>query len=488
MAPVDDAQLRSLIQDIVGQVLSRRTEPQPKANKEKPTVVYKGPTGKRGVFTTVDEAVDAAQDSQRHLLSLSLETRKAILDAIRKVGVQYAEDFSRRTVEETHMGRVEDKAAKFKLVAEKTPGIEDITPTAWSGDHGLSIVEMAPYGVIGAITPSTHPIPTMMNNALCIIAAGNSVVFNPHPQSKKVFTYAVDLFNEAIISAGGPSTLIVTVEEPTIQTAQMLFTHPGIQLLLVTGGPGVVKAAMSSSKKAIAAGPGNPPVVVDETADIPRAARDIVAGCAFDNNIVCIGEKEVFVVESVADELKRHLLDNGSYELTQYQLDQLEKKYFVHPEGASPDAPPVLNRNLVGRDASVIAAAIGLEIDPYTRILIAETVFDNIFVQEEQLGPILPIVRCKDVDEAIELAIKAEHGYGHTAIMHSRNVANMSKMARLINTTIFVKNGPSFAGLGVGGEGYTSFSIASPTGEGLTAPRHFTRMRRCVLVDYFRII
>lgn len=488
MVPMDDDKLRTLVQQVVSQVLeqhiTRKKEPSPTLSRP----AYLGPTGERGVFNTTDEAIDAAEEAQRQLIALSLETRKNIVNALRQTGLKYAEEFARRTVEETKMGRVEDKISKFKLVAEKTPGLEDITSTAWSGDHGLTVVEMAPYGLIGAITPSTHPVPTLLNNAISIISAGNSVIFNPHPVSKNVFKYAVHLFNEAIISAGGPPNLITTVAEPTIETAQILFKHPKIRLLLVTGGPGVVKAAMASSKKVMAAGPGNPPVVVDETADIPKAARDIIVGASFDNNLTCISEKEVFVVESVADELKREMLKNGCYELTPYQLDQLAKKYFIHPEGAPPDAPPVLNRDLVGRDPAVLASAIGLDIDPNIRLLIAETEFDNLFVQEEQLCPVLPIVRCKDVDEAIDLAIKAEHGYGHTAVMHSRNVANMSKMARLVNTTIFVKNGPSLAGLGAGGEGYTTFSIASPTGEGLISARHFTRMRRCVLVDYFRII
>ena len=486
MTSPDEAKIRSVVQEVLSKVLSQRSgisaSPSPASKPAKTDV-----KGLRGVFPAMDAAIEAAETAQQQLVAMSLETRRNILNAIRKTGVQHAEEFARRTVEETGMGRVEDKTMKFKLVADKTPGIEDITTTAWSGDHGLTAVEMAPYGVIGAITPSTHPVPTMMNNAISIIAGGNSVVFNPHPASKQVFQMSVDLFNEAIIAAGGPQNLITTIAEPTIESAQVLFRHPTIRLLLVTGGPAVVKAAMASSKKVIAAGPGNPPVVVDETADIKKAGRDIVAGASFDNNIVCIGEKEVFVVQSVADELKRELLQNGAYELSAYQLNQLAKKLFVQQAGAG-EGSMVLNRDLVGRDASVLAATIGVDIDPTIRLLIAETTFDDPFVQEEQMCPVLPIVRCKDVNEAIALAIEAEHGYGHTAIMHSRNVANMSTMARLINTTIFVKNGPSYAGLGVGGEGYTTFSIASPTGEGLTAARHFTRMRRCVLVDYFRII
>lgn len=480
-----EEQIRQLVQEVVKQVLMRKKLiPEESPAPSQPAFIPPS-LSQRGIFATMDEAIDAAEIAQRQLMSLTLETRKKIIDAIRQAGLKYAREIAQRKVEETKIGRVEDEMLKLKIVAEKTPGIEDLPTIAWSGDHGLTTVELAPYGIIGAVTPVTHPVPTIMNNAISIIAAGNSVVFNPHPASKNVSRFGIDIFNSAIIDAGGPPNLLTMVSEPTIETAQILFRHPKIDLLLITGGPGVVKAAMASSKKVIAAGPGNPPVVVDETADIPKAARDIVTGASFDNNSLCIGEKEIFVVEQVADQLKREMIKNGCYELSPYQLDQLAQKMFIYPKEGKGEV--MLNRELVGRDAAVLAAAIGLDIDPQTRLLIAETHFDHPFVQEEQLCPVVPIVRCKDVDEAIELAVKAEHGYGHTAVIHSRNIANMHKMARAIKTTIFVKNGPSSAGLGVGGEGYTSFSIAGTTGEGITSARHFTRMRRCVLVDYFRI-
>lgn len=471
---ITEAQVRAIVEEVLREISASRG-PSPAV----PTGI-----GRDGVFDTVDEAVDAAEEAQRRLVELTLEKRREIIEALRKVGVEYAEDFSQRTWEETGMGKVRDKITKHLLAARLTPGIEDLGTQAWSGDHGLTTVEMAPYGVIAAVLPSTHPVPTMLNNAISIIAAGNSVVFAPHPGAKNISLYALQKFHEAIVSAGGPPGLVTTVAEPSIESAQKLFSHPKVALLLVTGGPGVVRAAMNSGKKVIAAGPGNPPVVVDETADIPKAAKDIVDGATFDNNILCIAEKEVFVVEKVADRLKEEMIKNGSYEITKEQADALAEVAFEK----GPDGHLRVNRKLVGRDAPVLAQAIGLSVDPGVRLLIAETPFEHPFVQEEQMMPFLPIVRTHDVDEAIDLAIKAEHGYYHTAIMHSRNIANLSKMAKLVNTVIFVKNGPSYAGLGVGGEGYISFSIAGPTGEGVTSAHTFTRQRRCVLVDYFRIV
>ncbi|MCD6333826.1 MAG: aldehyde dehydrogenase EutE [Candidatus Latescibacteria bacterium] len=470
---IGEAQIRAIVEEVVKGI-----------GAGPPTGLTVREAGDDGIFQEMEACIDAAEIAQRALMELTLEKRKEIIEAIRRVGVEYAEDFAQRTWEETGMGRVRDKVVKHHIAATLTPGMEDLETHAWSGDHGLTTVEMAPYGVIGAITPSTHPVPTMLNNAIGMIAAGNAVVFNHHPSAKKVAAYGLRRIHQGIVAAGGPPNLLTAVENPTLETGKVLFTHPKIRLLMVTGGPGVVKVAMASGKKTIAAGPGNPPVVVDETADIPKAARDIVAGAAFDNNILCIAEKEIFVVEAVADPFKQELLKNDCFELDRGQVDALAEKVFQKTESGH----YAVSRKFVGCDAAVLAREIGVTVDPSVRLLIGETNFDHLFVQEEQMMPFLPMTRVRDVEEGIALAIRAEHGYGHTAIMHSRNVEHMSNMAKRVNTAIFVKNGASSAGLGIGGEGFTSLSIAGPTGEGITSARTFTRQRRCALVDYFRIV
>ena len=440
--------------------------------------------GANGVFASIDEAVTAATRSQKALVAQTLEQRKKIVEAIRQVSRQYAEDFSRRALAETGMGRIEDKILKHKVAADATPGVEDLEAASWTGDHGLTVVEMAPYGVVGAITPSTHPVPTIVNNAICIIAAGNSLVLNVHPGSKNVSMYAVGLLNQAIVACGGPADLITAVAEPTIESANQLFEHQGIRLLLVTGGPAVAQAAMKSPKKAIVAGPGNPPVVVDETADLEKAAKDIIAGASFDNNILCLGEKQVFVVESVADQFKAFMVRHGCYELSAAQIDQLAQEAFVDDGSGEPHP----NRELVGRNASVLGRRIGLQLGDELRLLVGETSAEHIFVREEQMMPLIPLIRCRDFDEAVRLAIQSEHGYKHSAMIHTMNVANMTHMGQEVDTTIFVKNGPCVAGLGLGGEGYISFSVATTTGEGITTPKTFTRFRRCALVDQLNIV
>ncbi len=439
-----------------------------------------------GVFTNIHQAIDAAELAFMEFGKLTLEIRKNCIANIRKVCQANVETMSKMAQEETGMGRWEDKVIKNELGIRKTPGVEDISPEAFSDDFGLTLVERAPYGVIGAITPSTNPTVSIISNAIGMIAAGNSVVFNPHPAARKVSAFVVSLLNKAIMEEGGPANLICCIAEPTIESAKILMTHPKIAILTVTGGPAVVKVAMNSGKKAIAAGPGNPPCVVDETADIAKAGKDIVDGGGFDNNVICICEKEIIVVATVADRLKEELKKNGAYELNEEQIKKITELVISEPGG--PGNEGAANKNYVGKNADFIAKQIGLTVPPETRLLLCEVGREHPLLWTEQLMPVMPLVRVKDVDIAIDLAVEVEHGFRHTAIMHSLNIAKLSKMAKAMNCSIFIKNGPSYAGLGHGGAGFASFTIASPTGEGVTRARTFTRERRCTLVDYFRII
>jgi acyl-CoA reductase-like NAD-dependent aldehyde dehydrogenase len=387
---------------------------------------------------------------------------------------------------ETGMGRVEDKILKNILNADKAVGTEGLNTGAWSGDNGLTVVEYAPYGVIGALTPSTNPTSTVICNAINMISAGNSVVFNAHPSAKNATNMTVQVLNKAIMQAGGPANLITSVADPTLESAQGLMAHKGIRLLVVTGGAAVVRAAMSSGKRAVCAGPGNPPVVVDETADIAQAGRDIVVGGSFDNNIVCTTEKETFAVAGICDELIQTMTQNGAVKLNSWQFNRLWKAVTVKDRGPGKYAD--MNRAFIGKNASVLLNEIGISAGSEVRQIVVEVDKMHPAVWSEQMMPIMPVVRVANANEGIDLAVAAEHGFRHTAVMHSKNLDNLSRMAREMNCSIFVKNGPNLAGLGYGGEGYCSFTIASPTGEGITNPISFSRIRRCTLVDSFRIV
>ncbi len=439
-----------------------------------------------GIFPDIDAAVQAAQVALLRLNAETLALRQEIVASIRRTMLAEAAALARLAHEETGLGRFADKVRKNELVARKTPGTEALTPITVTGDAGLMLEERAPYGVIGAITPVTNASSTLIGNAIGMLAAGNSVVFNVHPHAKRVGQRTVELLNDAIIAAGGPVNLVTTVAEPTIESAQALMRHPGVRLLVVTGGAGVVREALRSGKRAICAGPGNPPVVVDETADIDAAGRDIVLGASFDNNIICIDEKCVFVVAEVADALLEAMRRQGAYVLDDAQVRAIEGVIFESTAG--PRKPAVVKKELIGKNAGTILARIGVQVGDETRLAVAEVPPEHPLVWTEQMMPVLPVVRVTDADQAIDMAIAAERGFGHTAAMHSRRIDRLSRMAREVNCSIFVKNAPCYAGLGEGGEGFSSFTIASPTGEGLTGPRSFSRQRRCVLVDHFRIV
>ncbi|HEY5436285.1 MAG TPA: aldehyde dehydrogenase family protein [Candidatus Limnocylindrales bacterium] len=438
-----------------------------------------------GVFARLDEAVAAAAAAFRST-RLELDQRKVIIEAVRRAAVEQAEMLARLAVEETGLGRVEDKITKNRLVATKAPGPEDLEVQAVSGARGMMITEFAPFGVVGAITPVTNPAATILNNAISIVSAGNAVVFNAHPSARRTSNAAVRLVNRAIIAAGGPPNLVTSVAEPTIESARALMAHPDVRVLLVTGGPGVVREALRTDKRAITAGPGNPPAVVDETADVEKAGADIVRGASFDNNIVCTDEKLVIVVSSVADQLVRSMGRNGAYVLAEHELRRLERVIFT--DLGAPGKPGHMNPAWIGRDAARILAEIGVRPAVEPRLLVAEVPADHSLVWTEQMMPVLPVVRVPDVGAAIELAVRAEHGFRHTASIHSTNVETITRMARAMDCSIFVTNGPNFTGLGEGGEGFATVSIASPSGDGMTRPRTFSRERRITVVGALRIV
>lgn len=438
------------------------------------------PRGSLGVFPTVDAAVRAAQGAFEAYSKQPLALRHKIVQAMRDITLRHVSLLSEYAVAETGIGRAEDKIRKNTLAATKTPGPEMLEPKAFTGDRGLTLIEWAPFGVIGSITPCTNPTETILCNGIGFLAGGNAAVFNVHPSAKGTSAYHIHLLNEAIVGAGGPRNLLTTVAEPTIASAEELMRHPGIRLLVVTGGPAVVKAAMNSGKKVVAAGPGNPPVVVDETADIQRAARGIINGASFDNNLICCDEKETFAVAKIFDSLRKEMKNAGAYELSESQMSRLTRNLFPDGDHA--------NKEFVGKNVSVILDSIGVKVGDDVRLAFGVVDEKHPLVRVEQLLPVMPVVKARDAGEAIQMAQRAENGRGHTASVYSRNIDVMHHMAKVMDTCIFVKNGPNYVGLGADGEGYTSWTIAHPTGEGLTCVQHFVRTRRCALQDYFRIV
>lgn len=470
-----EATIRAVVQEVLTQLQKRNGFTAPSKQRN----------GDFGVFANVDDAVAAANDGYQKLRNATLETRAKAIECVRQICESQAVELGTAEMKETKIGRLDHKIEKLKIL-RRVPGMEFMKSEVFSGDHGLAVIEAAPFGVIGAVTPVTHSLPTLACNVINMVSAGNTVVFNPHPSGKFIACEGTRRINRAIYEATGLENLFTIVSEPTLESAAALFAHRGIRLLCVTGGPGVAKAALQASKRAIVAGPGNPPVVVDETADLAIAAKSIIQGGAYDNNLLCIGEKEVFAVHTIFDQLLSEMSRAGAHRLNAAEVDRMTKVAFSPPE--KPGDHWHLNRDLIGKDASVLAEQIGVKVAAGTTLLFGETNVDNPFVPEEQMMPFVPFIKVRDVAEGIRLAKEAEHGFRHTSLIHSRNVRNMTVMGKELDTTLFIKNGPCGAGLGLGGEGYLSFSIAGPTGEGVTTPLTFTRQRRCTLVDDLRIV
>jgi len=497
----------TLIRDVVAEVLGRlggsttttsKPSPAPSApppapssncgcGTKKTSAANIALRGKFGVFQDANEACAAAQEAFLQLKQKGVAARRKIEEIVKSLAEKNAEAWGRLELDETKIGRLDHKIAKLQII-KLVPGVDWLRPDARSGDHGITLEEYTPLGVVGAVTPSTHSIPTLSGNIVNICAAGNSVVFNAHPGASRCAAAAVRAYNEAIYRETGIENICCVIEKPTLDSFNAICKNENTRLLLVTGGPMVVKAAMMTGKRAICAGPGNPPVFVDDTCCPTRAAKAIIEGAAFDNNLLCIGEKQVFVLESVADKLMQKMSENGAVKLNSAQLDRLTKAAFTFKEGQGGGcAHASVNKDFIGKDPIVLAQAAGMNIPSGTQLLFTETDANHPFVVEEQMMPMLPIVRVKSVEEGIERSLESEHGYKHTAIIHSHDVENITAMARALDTTLFVKNGPSLAGLGIGGEGYLSFSVATPTGEGITNPKTFCRVRRCVMVDNLRI-
>jgi len=496
MSNINEALVRDIVAEALarlnGQVAPARTQA---ASASAPSCGCNGKhgspapalRGKYGVFQDANEACSAAHEAFKLLQEKGVEARRKIEKIVKTLAEKNAEQWGRIELDETKIGRLDHKIEKLKII-KLVPGVSWLRPDARSGDHGITLEEYTPFGVVGAVTPSTHSIPTLSGNIVNIVAAGNAVVFNAHPSAARCAAVAVRVYNEAIYHETGIENIACMVEKPTMESFAAICKHEAVRLLLVTGGPGVVKAAMQTGKRAICAGPGNPPVFVDDTACMKRAAKAIVTGAAYDNNLLCIGEKEVFALDNIAGKLMSEMEKNGAVRLNSSQLDALTKAAFTFKEGQGGGCPHAsVNRDFIGKDPSFLAKAAGVNLPSGTELLFAETDANHPFVVEEQMMPFIPVVRVKSLEEGIERSLEAEHSYKHTSIIHSHDVEAMTAMGRALDTTLFVKNGPCMAGLGLGGEGYLSYSIATPTGEGVTNPKTFTRVRRCVMVDNLRI-
>lgn len=469
-----DLQLKELVERVVEKVLSQALSEN----------LLKVEEGDWGVFNDMNDAINAAYEAFLQFKERSIQCRKKFIDAVRQMALDNKEELAEMTVKETGMGRVDHKIAKFINAANYSPGIEYLQPHAWSGKNGLAIDEYAPFGVIGNISPSTHPGPTIINNIIIQLAGGNTIVFNPHPSAKRVSAKVIQLANKYMYDAGAPKNLVTCVAEPTLETAKTLFGHDKVELLSVTGGPQVVELALSYPKKVIAAGPGNPPVLVDETADLNLAAKEITMSASFDNNILCIAEKEIFVVNSVFENFMKEMEKAGNYRLSTEEMNKLAEKA-LELSGKH----WIIKRDFAGKSAKYLANAIGLNIPENVPLLFGEVDKNHPWVVTEQMTCCIPVVRVHDFEDGLQAALKAEHGFKHTASIFSKDIDRVTKFTRILDCDVHVINGGTLRGNGGElGEGYFSHTIATPTGEGICTPLHFVRKRRIMTHKAYRFV
>lgn len=469
---------RKEVELIVEKVLEGLSSTEQKSTANRPS-----PEASGGVFNEMEHAIQAAVFAQQALIRLPLSTREKIVQVMRDVGWKNREEYGRMELEETDLGAVDGTVLKIETACG-SPGMEDLASEVYMGDRGVTINERIAVGVIASVNAITNAAPGIIHNGIMMLAGGNTVVHNPHPKTKIISARVIRDINAAIVAAGGPENCMTTVAEPDIPTAQYLMTHPKIDLISVTGGHRVVEFATKTGKRVIAGGPGNPPVVVDETADLDHAARCIIRGASFSNCMPCSSEKEIFVVESVADRLKALLIKYGAYELSRDRGAALVKEIFT--EIRTGRVPSAINMAYIGKPPHIILKrAIDLDVPPETRIAILETDKDHPLIWTEQIMPILPFVRCRDAKEAMSMGVAAEQGLRHTIVFHSNSLDNLAYMSSIADASQFVKNASSIGGLGVEGEGFKSLHIATG-GEGLVRPRVYTLIRRCVLTDDFR--
>lgn len=475
MAQVDENVVRSIVQKVITE-LDKTEILQHKAGMSSIA---------NGVFDDVNKAVEAAENAQKIWIKTPKTTKAKVIEALRQAMHENATEFARQALAETGMGRLEDKIAKHHNAADATPGLEDLETRSWMGDRGTVVEQLAPYGVIAGITPSTHPIPVLLNSIIIMIAPGNSVVFSVHPSAKNVSAYAMDIFNKTIQNNGGPANLVSMIREPSLENVDKLFHHKKISMIAATGGPAMVKAAFAVGKKVVAAGPGNPPVLVDSTACLQSAAKHIIDGASFDNNILCIAEKETFVVESVFDDFMKAMEGQGAIRLNASQIEILTEKALRKDEQGT-----IFGRiEYIGKNANVLAQACGMNITDDVRLLFGEVPTDHPFVVAEQMMPFMPVVKVGTIEEGISQSVKAEHRFGHTAMIHSNNFDNITAFTQAVDTDIVIVNGPCVAGNGPNAaEGYFSHTIASPTGEGVCTARDFARVRRLAVYKALQIV
>lgn len=405
--------------------------------KEEKTV---NPTGNE-----VDELVAKGQKALEAFMDYDQETIDNIVKEMALAGLNEHMRLAKLAVEETKRGVYEDKIIKNLFATEYIyHGIKyDKTVGVIREDDNEGIVEIAePVGVVAGVTPVTNPTSTTMFKSLIAIKTRNPIIFAFHPSAQQSSKEAAKVLLEAAIRAGAPENCIQWIEAPSMEKTDYLMKHPGISLILATGGSGMVKAAYSSGKPALGVGPGNVPCYIEKSAKIKRAVNDLILSKTFDNGMICASEQAVIIDEEVYDAVKQELIANNCYFLTEEEKKKVEK-YVMRETGG-------VNPAVVGQSANKISEAAGVSVPENTKILIAESV--KVGPEEplsgEKLSPVLACFKVKNSKEGIQRALEMLHynGMGHSAVIHSQNEEVIREYGRKMKAGRVIVNQPSSQG------------------------------------------
>jgi acyl-CoA reductase-like NAD-dependent aldehyde dehydrogenase len=432
------------------------------------------------------QMLERARWAARAFASYDRASVLRIVDAVTRVAEEKAELYAEWAVRETGFGVVADKVVKNRLCSR---GILDayrdadfVTPRV---DAAHKLVEVPrPAGVVLALTPSTNPVSTLYFKVILCLMTRNAVVLSPHPFAKECCADAARVLAEAAVAAGAPDGVVQVVEEPSIPLIDALMTDERTDVILATGGVAVVRAAYSSSNPAIGVGPGNVPVLVDATADLPRAAKKLVDSKAFDNSILCTNESVLIVEESVADRFLAEMRRHGGYVLGPEERDRVRDTVF--PEGR-------FDTSMVGKDAATIASKAGVRVPPRTRILVApfDLVVDEEPLAHEKLCPVLGATRVPTAQRGIRTAAAVLRigGAGHSAVIHSKDPRTVMEYAAAVDVLrVAVNEGGSTGSAGFGTSLAPSMTIGtgfagrSSLGENLQ-PKHLVNVSRIAYTD-----
>ena len=398
---------------------------------------------------TLLQNIKQIKSAQKKYSTYTQEQVDKIFKAVAMVANDHRIELAKMAQEETGMGIMEDKVIKNHFACEyiynkhkktKTCGIIKTDKV-----NGVKIVA-APLGVIAGIVPTTNPTSTAIFKSLLCLKTRNGIIFSPHPRAKESTIAAAKVVLDAAVKAGAPKDIIGWIDNPTVEMSQALMTHPDIQTILATGGPGMVKAAYSSGKPALGVGAGNTPAIIDETADIVRAVSSILMSKTFDNGMICASEQSVIVDQTIYAEVKKEFIRRGAYLLSKEESEKLGK-IILTDKG--------VNAKIVGQPAHIIAKLAGLDVPKSAKVLLSEQTSykaDNPYAHEK-LSPILTMYKAVDFEQAtdIALALVKLGGLGHTSVLYTdeRNQDRIDFYAQKMPTGRILINSPSSHG-GIG--------------------------------------